>query len=63
MGWQLMIQEIHACIGPKDFSGTPENPPVIGVAWNVDKIVRSFGINYNPDGTVQTPPTTPPPTP
>jgi hypothetical protein len=57
MGWELMVQEIHACVGAADFSyyGTnPSNPYKTSIAWNVDKIVRSFGINYDPSGAVQT---------
>jgi hypothetical protein len=70
MGWELMIQEIHACLGASDFSFYGANPRAAtktSVAWGVDKIVRSFGINYASDGSVQnvvlnppTPPVTPP---
>lgn len=52
----VRIKEIHACLGAGEFAyyGDPPTPYATSVAWNVDKIVKAFGINYNPDGTLQT---------
>ena len=53
----ILIKEIHACLGAGEFayynnSGTP-TPYVMHIARNIDFLMKSFGIYYNPDGYIQ----------
>jgi hypothetical protein len=54
-GYELMIQEIHACIGAGDYSMINSSYSHLeGVAWKADVLAKSFGINYDRDeGTEQ----------
>ena len=54
----VRLKEIHACLNAGEYSyylDTNGNlkPYFMGVARNIDFLVKSFGIYYNPDGTLQ----------
>jgi len=53
----VRLKEIHACLGAGEFayynnSGTA-TPYVMHIARNIDFLMKSFGIYYNPDGSIQ----------
>lgn len=54
----IRVKEIHACLGASEFAYYADTngdlkPYFMGVARNIDFLVKSFGIYYNPDGTLQ----------
>lgn len=64
----VRIKEIHACLGAGEFAYYRDangnlQPYVMHLARNLDFLIKSLGIYYNPDGSIQsvvvnpTPPT------
>lgn len=66
----IRIKEIHACLGASEFAYYDNNgnptPYNMHIARTLDLLAKSFGIYYNPDGTLQSvllnpaPPESPP---
>lgn len=56
LGYELMIQEIHACLGAGEFAYYDNNgtltPYQMHIARNIDYLMKTFGLYYNPDGTL-----------
>lgn len=57
MAWDLMLTEIHECLGAKEY-GYDNSGKNLGrymnIARNLDFLVKSFGLYYNDDGTLMT---------
>jgi len=53
----VRLKEIHACLGAGEFAYYDNNgnptPYVMHIARNIDFLMKSFGIYYNPDGSIQ----------
>jgi hypothetical protein len=53
----VRLKEIHACLGAGEFAYYDNNgnptPYNMHIARNIDFLMKSFGIYYNPDGSIQ----------
>ena len=58
MGLELMIQEIHACLGAEEFAYSTNDqqlrtPAFMNVARKVDYIAKALGINFGLSGNIK----------
>ncbi|MBL1208265.1 hypothetical protein [Geminocystis sp. GBBB08] len=49
---ELMLQEIHACLGAGEFAYDNDKPYYMHMARKLDKIAKALGVAFNPDGSI-----------
>lgn len=56
MGLELMVQEIHACLGANEFAYYDDNgtqkPYYMSVSRTLNWFAKAYGVSFNPDGTI-----------
>lgn len=56
MGFELKIDEIHACLGASEFAyyddGGKQKEYYMSIARKLDWFAKAYGVAFNPDGTI-----------